>query len=115
MSNKSLFNQLKLFRIDLNNKNSNNIDYNNIDYNITYNDNIKLSEKLKNFLQTDKEEDSYKNIYKYFVDYLVVNNLVLNNDKNIKVNDELKNLFNIDNNIKLTITNIGIYINKLLL
>ena len=78
MSNKSLFNKLKLFRTDLNNKNANNIDYI-----ITYNDNIMLSEKLKNFLQTDKEEDSYKNIYKYFIDYLLVNNLVLNNDKNI--------------------------------
>lgn len=110
MSNKSLFNKLQLFRTNLNNKNANNTDYI-----ITYNDNIILSEKLKNFLQTDKEEDSYKNIYKYFTDYLVVNNLILNNDKIIKVNDDLKNLFNIDNNIKLTITNIGIHINKLLL
>ena len=104
-----IYNDLKNLRFKLNNK-----DIKDINYIINYEDNILLNEKLKNFLNINKDEDTVKNIYSYFFNYIKKENLLSENKRNITINNELKMLFNITNNQIITITNIGIYINKLL-
>jgi len=103
-----IYNNLKKLRFKINNN------HKDINYIINYEDNILLNDKLKNFLNVNKDQDTVKNIYSYFLNYIKKENLFSENKRNININNELKMLFNITDNQIVTISNIGIYINKLL-
>ena len=105
-----IYNNLKNLRSKINNHNLGE----DVNYIINYEDSILLNEKLKNFLNINKDQDTVKNIYSYFLNYIKKENLLCENKRNININNELKNLFNITENQTITIINIGIYINKLL-
>ena len=107
--NSEIYNNLKNLRCRLN---INETIINN--YIINYEDNIILNEKLKNFLGVNKEQDTVKNIYSYFYNYIKRENLINENKRNISINSKLKDLFNITDNENITITNMGIHINKLI-
>lgn len=106
-----VYNNLKKLRCNINNKRNSQDD---IDYIINYEDSIILNEKLKNFLNVNKDQYNIKNIYSYFLNYIKKENLLSENKRNININNELKNLFNITDDRAITIINIGMYINKLL-
>jgi len=110
MSNE-LYNNLKKLRYKINN---NYKDVTNINYITNYEDNIILNEKLKNFLNSNKEQDTVKNIYSYILNYIKKENLLSENKRIININSELKILFNIDETHELNIINLGIHINTLL-
>ena len=104
-----IYNNIKNLRSKINYNN------NNTNFIINYEDNILLNEKLKNFLNINKEYESIKNIYVYFNDYIKKNNLLDLDNNTININIELEKLFNINKTEKLTLIKFGIYINKLLL
>lgn len=112
MHNKSLHDLLLNIR---NNIKSNKINYE-INYETNYLDNIIINNNLQNFLKHDTNIISYKNLLDYLNTYIHENNLIdINNNKIIKPDLELKKLFNLEDNSILTIVNIGIYLNKLLI
>lgn len=106
-----IYNNLKNLRSKINNNQNLGED---INYIINYEDSIILNEKLKNFLNINKDQYTVKNIYSYFLNYIKKENLLSENKRNININNELKNLFNITDDRAITIINIGMYINKLL-
>lgn len=112
MYNKSFYTSLKNYRYQIS-SNINTIQSQE-NYNIKYEDNIIIGEKLKNFLGLPKDEDSLINIYRYLTDYLNKNKLI--NNKEIILDEKLKDLFDLKDNRdnKLNIINLGIYLNKLL-
>jgi hypothetical protein len=123
--NNDIFLQLQNLRNNINvniNNNINNINNNNnmnVNNNYSYNkihtDFIFLNERIKYFLQTKNDKDSIINIYTFFFKYLKKNNLINSTDKKtIIINNELKDLFNLDDSEILTIINLGSYINRLL-
>ena len=67
-----------------------------------------ISDKLKTFLKLDKQFVSYSKILELLIKYIKDNNL--QNERNIVINEELKNLFGIEDNKNITFINL----NKLL-
>lgn len=76
-------------------------------FKITYNDNILIDEKFKNFFEIKCDEESLSKIYKLLATYIKNNN-------NINEDLKLRKFLDLNNNEKINKVNVYKYFNNLL-